>query len=320
MTCKNNLKQIGLGLQTYHDALAKFPPSARWKDFRTTPTIVDQSNVPNINETWVILMLPYVEQQGIYEQFNRDAYISDVVNRPARMTKLDFMMCPEDTYNEVILNAASSGSGSTTALGDGWARGNYAANASLGYMAYTGAAAAVAWVPGANKAWNDKRYRGVMGANDSLTLGDISAGDGTSSTILAAEIRSGVSDFDIRGTWALVGAGPSALWAHGTTGAVNGPNSPGADQIWGGNDVAIGLGGASVLQGQGMPVATGNNRMAGPRSLHEGGVHALFCDGSVHFIGDFVDIQGSGSPPYSVWDRLNLSNDGKSVEANQYEK
>lgn len=58
-------------------------------------------------------------------------------------------------------------------------------------------------------AWSKSEFRGVMGANAAVSMSEIT--DGTSHTIAAAEIRSGIFDFDPRGVWALGGAGSSAL-------------------------------------------------------------------------------------------------------------
>jgi prepilin-type processing-associated H-X9-DG protein len=54
------------------------------------------------------------------------------------------------------------------------------------------------------------------------------------------------------------------------------------------------------------------------RSCHEGGVYVTMCDGSVHFISDYIDVSVNDPSYVSVWDRLMLSADGKSISANQF--
>lgn len=55
----NNLKQIGLGLQTYADVNKTFPPRARFKDGK--PLL-----------SWRVMILPFVEQYPMYKQFHLD--------------------------------------------------------------------------------------------------------------------------------------------------------------------------------------------------------------------------------------------------------
>src|SRR5947209_1124791 len=52
--CQNNLKQIGLAIHNYHDANGKLPPSR----------IADQY------ATWSVLLLPYIEQGSLYQNWD----------------------------------------------------------------------------------------------------------------------------------------------------------------------------------------------------------------------------------------------------------
>src|SRR5438270_11254792 len=56
MQCGNNLKQIGLAVQNYHDTYGAFPPvrlagGLGWA-------------------SWFVLILPYMEQQNLYNQWD----------------------------------------------------------------------------------------------------------------------------------------------------------------------------------------------------------------------------------------------------------
>jgi len=46
-------------------------------------------------------------------------------------------------------------------------------------------------------------------------------------------------------------------------------------------------------------------------------VNMTFCDGSVHFIKDSIE-KGTGSGSLGVWDKLNLSNDGFTIDPTSY--
>ena len=58
--CKNNLKQIGLALHTYHDKYDCFPPAY----------IADSNGRPM--HSWRVLLLPYLDQEIHYAQYRFD--------------------------------------------------------------------------------------------------------------------------------------------------------------------------------------------------------------------------------------------------------
>ena len=88
-------------------------------------------------------------------------------------------------------------------------------------------------------------------------------------------------------------------------------------------DVLAAVGGSSTnevpLIALGMSCWTGNspNWQQGARSMHGGGVDTCFCDGSVHWISDFIQL-GTSSSNLGVWDKLNLSNDGYPIDASSF--
>ncbi len=56
--CSNNMKQISLGLNNYHDTYRTFPPGA-W----------NEANRGN-RLAWTVFILPFIEQQTVYQEFN----------------------------------------------------------------------------------------------------------------------------------------------------------------------------------------------------------------------------------------------------------
>jgi len=338
--CANNIKQLGLALHEYHTSYDIFPPSSVWRVNGVLDiSQIDTVNNPNLCESWVVLILPQLEQINLYKTFNLPSSTSPglpipsdtsstsaggqtLSNKVARGTTLSVMLCPSDSYNRKPFNGSTTTNG--TQMGDGWARGNYAANAS---MIYLGTGAIVTEGNDVSPGnWHQWYAQGVMGANVSARIDDIK--DGTSNTIMLGELRAGVTSSDLRGVWAMSGGGPSALWAHGYIWDDMGPN---CDHQWADDpmtcsDVVSAVGGDAVLGQMGMPCYDWDhpNIQQTARSMHAGGVFVCMCDGSVRYISDFVQQspEGDGSiisrSALSVWDKLNLSADGQPIDASQY--
>jgi prepilin-type N-terminal cleavage/methylation domain-containing protein len=76
--CANNLKQIALAIHNYHGVETALPPA--------------RVNF-NGGVTWVVIILPYLEEQNFYEQWNlREFYY--VHPDPVRHHQLPFLYCP----------------------------------------------------------------------------------------------------------------------------------------------------------------------------------------------------------------------------------
>jgi prepilin-type N-terminal cleavage/methylation domain-containing protein len=77
MSCQNNLKQIGLALHNYHDAVGNFPPV----------------RVGNNHATWFVLIMPYLEQENISRGWNFQTHY--VAQTPFyREQNVKTYMCP----------------------------------------------------------------------------------------------------------------------------------------------------------------------------------------------------------------------------------
>src|ERR1700709_905701 len=70
--CKNNLKQIALGLHNYESTFSKLPLGV----LGTSGT----SSNKNQLTTWQTLILPYVDQAPLYGQYNFDVAYDNAIN------------------------------------------------------------------------------------------------------------------------------------------------------------------------------------------------------------------------------------------------
>jgi prepilin-type N-terminal cleavage/methylation domain-containing protein/prepilin-type processing-associated H-X9-DG protein len=319
--CQNNIKNLALAVLNYHDVKDRFP-AAQIYYFRDD--LVKKGGGPQRNQyfgpNWVIEILSYIEEPAVYDAFDLKKPISDEVNRPARGTKIETMLCPSDIGNVEPFRSLSYG-------GDNWARGNYAANSSLYHM-FPGNFSVDPFKKSPNLYWWDGEpwTRGVMGLNLALSLKDIT--DGTSKTVMLGEVRIGMADVDPRGVWAIGWPGSSSLWAHSTDDA-EGPNSCGVDaspdNIFQ-DDAITDAVGVEVLRMECMLSGSGGggSSQASPRSRHPGGVHMALCDGSVRFIHDSIEThEGIAEPAIReeqlrTFERLMASQDGQVLDESQY--
>lgn len=82
-SCKNNLKQISLALYNYHDAYGSFPPVV----------VLDDEGIPA--HSWRVLLLPYLEEQELYDQYRFDEPWNSVHNMALQDQIPDVYRCWE---------------------------------------------------------------------------------------------------------------------------------------------------------------------------------------------------------------------------------
>ncbi len=80
--CKNNLKQIALALHNYHDDCGALPPAYT----------IDANGKPL--HSWRTLILPYLEQQALYNTIDLSKPWNHPVNSKAFKTTLPIYRCP----------------------------------------------------------------------------------------------------------------------------------------------------------------------------------------------------------------------------------
>lgn len=80
--CQNNLRQIAIALQNYHSHFAAFPP-AYLTDANGRPTL-----------SWRVLILPYLDDSGIFNRFVLDESWDGPNNRPLLDSMPPSFACP----------------------------------------------------------------------------------------------------------------------------------------------------------------------------------------------------------------------------------
>jgi prepilin-type N-terminal cleavage/methylation domain-containing protein/prepilin-type processing-associated H-X9-DG protein len=76
--CKNNLKQFGLAMHNYHDALQIFPPGVVQPGGTLWQTCTNMSNGQTVPDTgarlwgWGTFLLPYIDQAPLFNQLKPD--------------------------------------------------------------------------------------------------------------------------------------------------------------------------------------------------------------------------------------------------------
>lgn len=99
--CNSNLKQIGLALQNYESAFGLFPPSCvssvgLYPSAGNTDGVSwpDQLMVFPSGFGWGALLLPFLEQAPLYNQFNFNTACWAIANKVPAATKVTVFLCP----------------------------------------------------------------------------------------------------------------------------------------------------------------------------------------------------------------------------------
>ena len=250
MQCTNNLKQIGLALHNYHGAYGKFPFG--WGGTRPSSGAPGYSAVSQI--------LPFLEQNNTYNMIDFSLPLVHPQNTPARLQEISIFRCPSDFVNPLPQTGGAI---------------NYMAN------------------KGSLHLWQDPQQNGVFVYLRSIQFRDIS--DGTSSTAAFSERM--LCD----GNNGMLSPQSDVFLSFAD------PSTP-DDAIQICDQVDIKnlafqfplFMGAPWINGQHtyLHVDTPNRRSCGfyptkatmpATSRHTGGVHVLYCDGSVQFVSDGIE-------------------------------
>jgi prepilin-type N-terminal cleavage/methylation domain-containing protein/prepilin-type processing-associated H-X9-DG protein len=290
LQCANNLKQLALAVQSYEESRKRLPPCGlvenKKKTYgKTTYGVFDQLSGNMIS--WVVLLLPYFEQDSLYHQFDLDLSILSQANEP-QQTFIETLLCPSDSARGRYFADPEYTEEKR------FAKGNYAAYVTPYHtdlqLVYPGALISTG-----------QELRKII--------------DGTSQTLVFSEVRTMDYELDERGAWALPWNAASLLafdmhHAYAKVGhfadfvpwkmeiilrQVQLPNfmGPNADILMRCSDSHL-----AQAELERMPCDTWMRGIgfgepsyssAAPRSMHVGGVNSAYLDGHVSFLFDDVD-------------------------------
>jgi prepilin-type processing-associated H-X9-DG protein/prepilin-type N-terminal cleavage/methylation domain-containing protein len=110
--CQNNLKQIGLACQNFHDVYDGFPPGRVIGPFEpfNVPPVVEHGSFP--------FFLPYLEQDNLAPLYRYDVSWFHPDNQPAVTTQLRDSQCPSAPPNRVVTGGRGLGYGGKAACAD----------------------------------------------------------------------------------------------------------------------------------------------------------------------------------------------------------
>ena len=282
LQCSNNAKQLALAVHNYHETHGRLPPGYGYQADNPDPEFGD------IEWPWAMRLLPYIEQQALYDMIDWNIGTGQPQNTGAEhlamiATPIAGFQCPSDPAARV-----PAGNGGACGL-KVRSRISYAGNFGQGQLEDTAA---------------NGRIDGPFQRNDSLRIGDVR--DGTSNTMLLGEIISG-APCTIRGSWTY-DEGPVFMQDYT-------PNDRTPDLVrW--CDERDGQPGAIApceYEGGPMGGTLGANMdmvLHTSRSMHPGGVTVALCDGSVRFVSESVALV--------VWQALGTPAEGELIPGGSY--
>jgi len=253
--CINNIRQIGLAMMNYESSKKTLPRGSTRTEGYT-------------RNSWVTLVLPYIEEIALYDQIDLSESLTNVNADPDKYNfhhiTFETFKCPSEEPVELV---------------NDWygARGNYAVNVGIGFV----------WMDDESPEQDQGGHPhplsppdhkssllapGVFQVNRGRSLREIT--DGTSNTVAICEMRN-VPGRDTRGA---LHYGAAVMYMHDFP-----PNFTGGfdrTRYCLNVDYAPCLPSQSTWRGSWTHTA---------RSAHTGGVNTLLLDSSVRFVSDDID-------------------------------
>jgi prepilin-type N-terminal cleavage/methylation domain-containing protein/prepilin-type processing-associated H-X9-DG protein len=312
--CVNNLKQLGIAVQNYASAVGALPPTCN-----TTPA---PAGIGSTNDfSMLARILPYIEQQALWDSLNQTQVYNAVQNGTASSTFVKAFNCPTDPT--VINRGMANYPGHD--FGDNSYYNNIGTCLTFNGLQFDGPAYA-------------------MGTNFGPVVTLASITDGTSNTAIYSEGLKG---------WNLTQDGPWMVYLSPLNVSVTPPVTPtvpaGSTSLastlqtigatcqtsttlsllttkgvsWSDDDCGSGGGYSHIMPPNKKACFFTNQNhsalnyfldayatMIGASSYHQGGVNVGFLDGSVKFIKDSVNL--------GTWGAISTMNGGEIVSADSF--
>jgi len=173
MSCQNNMKQLGIAMHNFQTTRGYFPAAAVTTATTNKSTLAMAARMgvtaPNVKHGWSIFILPFIEQDNLFKQYNLALDWSNAANQMVRETPVKTYLCPTSTrMGDGFNNKTVTGVAIRVAPGD------YAPNNGYDTVLETKGLVDVT----ANR-------NGVIDTNTVRQVGEIL--DGTSNTLLLSE-------------------------------------------------------------------------------------------------------------------------------------
>lgn len=248
--CKNNLKQVAIGLHNYHDLHGVFPFG--W----------DQRGA-----SWSAMILPTIDQANIYntlifQESGDGNWDSGSANTDAAATHIPVLFCPSSPikkhydFNNIPDRATSTYLGNSGSL----------ATSDDESTKISG-----------TKSLEDTNQNGLFFACSSISIMDIK--DGTSNTFMIGEAQTDVEfgkDGQSMDHWVIGSPQTDPCGCNGGTGGTEFTEFVGSAY-------------PKMNARRTDPTVSGHEMELSYGSWHVGGGHMAYADGSVHFISENID-------------------------------
>jgi prepilin-type N-terminal cleavage/methylation domain-containing protein len=283
--CKNNMKQMGLGIHNYESTYSRMPSSG--EGHSPAAGVCQRIMFPTSTFTAI---LPYIDQAPLYNRFNFSEHYSSTNNAPLAKTFIAAFLCPSNAISK------------PDPLGFG--------NVDYMPVSYTDLDPVTGLrnksVSGSTPCVNNAAKGGALGLYGNK-MGDIT--DGMSNTVFVFEdaakplgiigaytqsLHIGYNGTSLAGwdTTQMVGAGGLNTAPNRWADPDNGNGVSGA---WNATTVPLGVINQNKVPLGGPAGCPWSQNNCGPNdepfSLHTGGCHALLGDGTVRFISENIDTQ-----------------------------